>query len=439
MNQPRLTAYVAVAMIAVAAACAPTQVAINARFPANYPQAAQLTKIAVAPFEGRSAQNFTGALRSEIAGAVFDGKPHFTVLSGLRGATPQAGQAIGAQAILSGSVTVGSGQDNFLEGRRVCSAENEKRKCVRWREYQVSCSRRTLTVTVNPLLTNVADASQVYSAQKTANRTSRWCSDRARTTTDDAMVTEMFSGIAVEIRRDIAPYNAVLNATVKETKDGLARDQAAQFDQAVAAAKAGNFSSACENWRAINSARADHMATVYNLGICKEATGDFAGALADYERARTIGAAADRTVTDSVARVKRLLGAEGQLAAEEEARAAAAAEAAARQAEQARLAEAKAKRAAEAAAAKTEQAAEDARRAEAARAAKRAELVARHGAAFAAAIEAGAVSAGMSPQQVIEARGQPDAKEIITPTEEIWRYGGERVMFANGRVTFVRR
>lgn len=439
MTKRRYNAYHALAVMAAAAACAPTLVAINARFPANYPQATQLTKIAVAPFQGRSAQNFTGALRSEIAGATFDGKPHFTVLSGLRGPTPQAGQAIGAQAILSGTVSVGSDQDNYLEGRRVCAAQNEKRKCVRWREYQVSCSRRALTVTVNPILLNVAEASEVYSAQKTTNLTSRWCSDRARTTTDDAMVAAMFARIATEIRRDIAPYNAVLNATVKENKDGLARDQAAQFDQAVAAAKAGNFSSACEAWRAVNSARADHPATVYNLGICKEATGDFIGALADYERAQTIGDAADRTVTESVSRVKRLLGAEGQLAAEEEARAAAAAESAARKAEQDRLAEAEAKRAADAAAAQAQQAVDQARRAEAARSAKRAELVARHGAAIATAIEAGNVVAGMSPQQVIEARGQPDKKEVITPTEEIWRYGNERVMFANGSVTFVRR
>ena len=115
-----------------------------------------------------------------------------------------------------------------------------------------------------------------------------------------------------------------------------------------------------------------------------------------------------------MARVNRLMGAEQQLVAEEQARR--------------ETAEAEARRAAEAA-----------RVAETARSARRSELTARYGATIANAIVAGQVIQGMTAQQVIEARGQPARREEITPTDQIWHYGAERVMFSNGRVTFVRR
>jgi hypothetical protein len=80
-----------------------------------------------------------------------------------------------------------------------------------------------------------------------------------------------------------------------------------------------------------------------------------------------------------------------------------------------------------------------ARQSQATRDARRADLIARHGGTVAAAILAGQVTAGMTAQQVLEARGQPSRREELTPTEQIWHYGAERVMFSNGQVTFVRR
>jgi len=402
------------AAVVLAAACTPTQVAINARFPANYPAAAELRRIAVAEFEGRGGRSFSGAMRAELAGTTFDGQRHFTLIDGLESPTAQAARRLNVQGVLSGTSSIDSHQQGFREGRRECAARNRDNECVNWREYEVSCTSLTLSVAVNPSLLAASNSSIVYSTQKSASRTSRWCSDRPRNTTDDAMIAEMFNAIAADIRRDIAPYNSVLNATIKESNDGLSRELAAQFDQAVEAATASNVSGACDLWRAVDAAQPDHVWTVYNLGICAEATGDYPGALARYQRARELGGATDRAVSASVARVNRLMGAEQQLVAEEQTRREAA--------------EAEARRAAEAA-----------RVTETARNARRSELTARYGATIANAIVAGQVIQGMTAQQVIEARGQPARREEITPTDQIWHYGAERVMFSNGRVTFVRR
>jgi hypothetical protein len=400
--------------LAAIASCTPTQVAINARFPANYPQAAELRRVAVAEFDGRGGREFTGVLRSQLASAVFDGQRHFNLIEGVSSPNAQAARQLDAEAVVYGSVSIDRAQQGYAEGRRECVAVDDDNDCIRWQDYEVACTAVTLSVAANPNLLRAGDSSIIYSTQKRAERTSRWCSDGRRNTSDDAMIADMFDTIAREIRRDIAPYNSVLNATISESSQGLPRNLAAQFDQAVEAAKAANVAGACDSWRAVDGAQPDHVWTVYNLGICAEATGDYAGALARYQRASELGGASNRAVADSIARVNRLMGAEQQLAAEEASRRAAA--------------EAEAERVAAAA-----------RQAEAARNARRADLTARYGAAAANAILAGQVQQGMTPQQVIEARGQPGRREEVTPTDHVWHYGSERVFFSDGRVTYVRR
>ncbi|MBL8547822.1 MAG: hypothetical protein JNL81_15255 [Hyphomonadaceae bacterium] len=405
---------IGVILVALGAACAPTQVAINARLPANFPEAAELRRISVAPFEGNGGADFTGAMRAEIVAATFDGQRHFTLVDGLSSPSASAARQANAQGILTGSVFIDRSRNNFREGRRECSARNNDHECVRWHEYEVNCTAETVSALVSPNLLRASDGASVYASQKRGERTSRWCTDRQRNTTDEAMIAAILANIATEVRRDIAPYNSVLNATVSETSDGLPRALAAQFDLAVDAAKASNVTAACETWRSVDAAQPNHTWTVYNLGICAEAQGDYVNAQALYQRASQLGGASNRQVVASIQRVGRLMGAEQQLAAEETAR---------------RLeSEAQARRAEEAA-----------QRLRATQNARRSDLVSRHGVAVADAILAGQVSAGMTPQQVLEARGQPSRREDLTPTEQIWHYGSERVMFSNGRVTFVRR
>jgi len=65
------------------------------------------------------------------------------------------------------------------------------------------------------------------------------------------------------------------------------------------------------------------------------------------------------------------------------------------------------------------------------------QLTAKYGADIAKAIILGDLRSGMTKDQVREARGNPDRKEVIPPSDELWSYGSERVVFANGRVTHI--
>ncbi len=71
------------------------------------------------------------------------------------------------------------------------------------------------------------------------------------------------------------------------------------------------------------------------------------------------------------------------------------------------------------------------------RAARRAEYVRRYGPATTDAILAGRVEVGMTQEQVRASRGSPSRLETLTSTNAVWHYGAERVVFSDGRVTFV--
>lgn len=76
-------------------------------------------------------------------------------------------------------------------------------------------------------------------------------------------------------------------------------------------------------------------------------------------------------------------------------------------------------------------------RAKAQREARHRELVNLYGAEIANAIESGQVIEGMTKAQVKESKGHPDKIEEIPPKDEMWTYGGMRVVFQDGVVTYI--
>lgn len=439
---------VALSVSIVLGGCA-TQVAISGRFPARHSAAAELRKIAILGFEGRGGREFSSALETELFSAQFDGQRYFTLVNsgGGGGDVDQAteaaryGRSIGAQGVFYGRTMIDFQEQPFQSSRRECVQRDDK-KCVRYVDVKIWCRRREVRVTANPTFVRVADSAVVYSAQKSAAQQTSWCQGEGQRVSDEEMVAKARVVILGDIRRDVAPYNAVLQATVKESPEGLSKDLAVQFAAAVKVARAGNIGEACRIWTEIDKASPNHVWTVYDLGVCLEAQGDFAAAGDQYRRAQSLGAAADRQVIASIARVNSLMTAEQQLAAEQRRRDEATA------AEQRRVQDAaKARAAADAAArrdAATAQAADAKRKqaataaAQAARAARRADLVAKYGTPIADAILAGQIKVGMTREQVIASRGPPSSKEALGGGEEMWRYGATKVVFSNGRVTFVR-
>lgn len=313
----------ALAMGAVAlliAGCS-TTVQVQARFPANDPDAAKLRKVAVADFDGPGGDYFAGALESMIGSAVFDGQRYFTLVdAGGRGGGASAreaadyGRAVGADGVYFGQLPIADFTNYPYEQQESrCVKKDDNGKCIKKEHYTIPCMRRTFHMEVLPMLVNVRSGNVVYSARKVADAETSWCRPDPQPISDDSMAGGAANRIIEQIRPDIAPYNTVLSATVIEKKDGLSPADGQSFDAAVKAAGKGDLHTACTTWSDIARSNPDHPWTVYNLGVCAEANGDFAGALARYERARTLAPKANSDVAESIDRVHRLIAAQDEL------------------------------------------------------------------------------------------------------------------------------
>lgn len=306
--------------LVVLAGCS-TTVAVQARFPANNPDAAPLRKVAVADFEGPEGDGFAYAVENMLATAMFDGQRYFTLMdSGHRGvgadgvAAAEYGRKVGADGIYYGRMQAAYFDDFPWEDRQTrCVEKDDKGKCIKKREFTRPCMRRVFHMEVYPSLVNVRTGRVVYSARKDAGAETSWCRGDVQPISDDAMIDGAIYTIVGQIRPDIAPYNTVLQATVIEKHDGLSEGDAKAFDAAVKAAGKGDLSTACRSWDEIRRTNPNHPWTIYNIGVCAEANGDFSGALAHYRQAQSLAGKPISDITESINRASDLIAAREEL------------------------------------------------------------------------------------------------------------------------------
>lgn len=311
--------FAAVLLCAVALGGCSTTVAVQARFPANSQEAAQLKKVTVAGFDGPEGDTFAYALEAMLATAEFDGRRYFDLMgSGARDVPPDRavdyGRHVGAEGVYSGMMRAADFDNYPYEERSSrCVKKDDKGKCEKKETVITPCLRREFHMEVYVSLADVRSGRVVYSARKSGDTSTNWCRGQVQPYSDNDMIDGVLNRILAEIRPDIAPYNTVLEATVSEKTDGLSQADAATFKAAVKLADKGNIGEACRQWDELRRANPNHAWTIYNVGVCAEANGDFNGALALYEQANRLTAKPDSDITESIERAQRLIAARQEL------------------------------------------------------------------------------------------------------------------------------
>ena len=407
------------------AGCA-TTVQVSARFPARNVPASEMRRIAIAEFWGPGGGDFGSALQAELASARFDGANYFTVVDGGRPGIGDArtamayGRSVGAQGVYYGRIDYANMHDEQFQGQELaCVQQDGNGNCKKMAMVNVPCVKRTFDLAVLPTLVGTANGSVIYSTRKSASTNTSWCRGSTQDTSDFTLIDGARRNILGDIRLDVAPYNSVLRATIKEGNEGLQEDTAKLFDTAVAAAKKSDMGEACRLWQQVDKASPNHVWTVYDLGVCAEANGDYSAAVQLYQRSQGLSPKQDRDISASLGRVQQLISAKTELDRQkaERERTAAIQKQKTLQAERQRQA--------------------DDRAAKASAAAKHNTLVAKYGAKIAASIEAHQVMKGMTMDAVREALGNPSRMENIPPNIALWHYPSIEVGFTGGKVTSV--
>lgn len=273
--------------------CAP-KISMCKLIPGGVTEAAQMKKIAVAPFDGNFGTEFSVELESSLASIRVNDAPFYEVvnrnaldkileeqkltMSGLvdTKSAVNLGKLLGAQGLYVGQITTAKYNDTpYKEDRSECVATNDKGKCVSWRSYTVNCTKRTAQLTVVPKLVDVETAKIAYSQTFNETEVAKGCRDTTAPKDGSQMLTELRNAVIRKIRLDVAPHTEIVEVKLLTDTDDITSEAAKEkLNQGMAFAKNNRMSRACEIWEEAKSLAPSSISYLHNLAVCAEMNGN---------------------------------------------------------------------------------------------------------------------------------------------------------------------
>ncbi|WP_294290169.1 hypothetical protein [uncultured Sphingomonas sp.] len=291
----RLGAVAATAVLASAAQA--EDVDLVGTFPAGSADVAMLRSIAVDRFVGRGGAEVGAALERALTKPGIDGLIHFIVRS-----DPNA-----ADGVVQGAVSTNVSSEDFVRTDERCAERDERKKCVRKEKIRIDCIRRFVRMTVEARVIDDRDRRVLWAGAPERTKQTEWCEGDISPDSVATDVERLSGEIANDLRRTFAPTVRTYSVRFREKTKGLNPVQTAQFKGLVRQSQH-DLPLACQGWSGLERQAPDHVATVFDLGVCAEAAGDLEGALARYERASQLLGPHNEAENDAN-RVRRLIAA----------------------------------------------------------------------------------------------------------------------------------
>lgn len=289
-----LTAMLAAMAVALPLAAQAEVIHVDGVFAAGAREASLLPTIGVDLFNGPNGDALGTAIERRLAALGRDGVPHARIVA----------PSLRPDGLLTGRATSSVDDYAYEEARDRC-IERKDDKCTRRVTYRVPCIRRTVTLYTDLRLTRYRDGRILYSQSPTRSDTNSWCRDSGAAVDPEGTVQFMVESIAEQVRLDLAPHHEAYKIRIREDRDGLPPDLAAQFKQGVHQTKH-DERTACATFAAIGVSAPDHGPTLFNRALCAEAAGRYDEATALYTRARVFAPKAAGDVTKGMGRVASL-------------------------------------------------------------------------------------------------------------------------------------
>jgi hypothetical protein len=273
---------------------------MSGKFAPPYREAGMLRSIGIDRIGGRDGRQLEMAIERALSVPDVDGRPHFDLIAAFGGGR-------GPEGVLGGHVNSAVQDSRFKRKEKRC-AEKKDGRCLREEEVELDCTRRVMTVNADLRLTRLRDGRILYTVAKPWRNEISWCQGQ----TPPGYVEDAFRGmildIAVEVRRDIAPVVEDYSIRFRESTRGLPKPLERPFKDIVRQTQR-DLRGACSAWQTIDAQAPDHPSVVFDLGLCAEAAGDYAGAMALYRRAAPLIGRGGNEATAGVERVGRLIAA----------------------------------------------------------------------------------------------------------------------------------
>lgn len=292
----RITMGMAVTICAIATAlpARAETLRIEGIFAATAREASFLPTIGVDTLSGRAGEQLGMAIERQLQQLETSDVPHPRLVP----------ISLRPDGLLRGRADVAVEENDYAEARERCT-EKKDSKCVRRVTYRVGCTTRTIRLRADLQLVRRGDGRTLYAVPQTRDDSGSWCEDSGVEPIVGLAVDVMTESIARAVRLDLAPHRERYTIRVQENHDGLPRDTADRFRQAVHLTKT-DQSAACRAFAEVDRIAPDNGSTLFNLALCAEAEGQYAVAGDLYTRARVFSPRAGGDISKGLGRVRSL-------------------------------------------------------------------------------------------------------------------------------------
>lgn len=305
--------------------CAAPKIKTSMLVPAKAHEAGKLRRIAVLPFAGRGGNQVSTEAEALLVNIRVSGKPYFEVIERaslenimreqnlhLTGAVEEetavtVGKLVGAEGIILGTVTTNVAEDkHFSQKRSKCEARDEKKKCIKRREYTVRCTTRDAYFSFTPKVINVVTGRIVASESLSGHIRDSVCQDSGRPLRGRAqMLSDAKRRAIKKFRELIAPYSVIVEITLLEKDDTKPPPKAKEkVASGIKWAKQGRLERACEFWQEAYKLHPQGYVIHYLLGVCAETQGKLRKALEYYEKADRMTGSPVKEINTALGRVR---------------------------------------------------------------------------------------------------------------------------------------
>lgn len=305
--------------------CAAPKIKTSMLVPAKAHEAGKLRRIAVLPFAGRGGNQVSTEAEALLVNIRVSGKPYFEVIERaslenimreqnlhLTGAVEEetavtVGKLVGAEGIILGTVTTNVAEDkHFSQKRSKCEARDEKKKCIKRREYTVRCTTRDAYFSFTPKVINVVTGRIVASESLSGHIRDSVCQDSGRPLRGRAqMLSDAKRRAIKKFRELIAPYSVIVEITLLEKDDTKPPPKAKEkVASGIKWAKQGRLERACEFWQEAYKLHPQGYVIHYLLGVCAETQGKLRKALEYYEKADRMTGSPIKEINTALGRVR---------------------------------------------------------------------------------------------------------------------------------------
>ena len=300
------------------------KVNVRALEPAEIDRAAATKKIAVANFSNDRV-GLSGKIEAKLARFKIDNKSYFTIVSrndfnriveeqkiqnsGLvdQETVVDIGNLIGAQAIISGNVGKATAQDSYFYVRRSRCAD---KKCKNLIYYKVRCKKRIVGLSAELRMVDISQGDIIYADTMNRSKTYTHCADDSRAIPSREMVAQdLAESIANNFIYKLTPHYRNFRVVLLEEGDlDYSDEQEKLLEVSLTYIEQGRLDKAEQFLiQLIDSTDSQSYVAFYNLGVVKEAGGNYLEAKEYYENADNLMVEPVEEINAAVIRISSLI------------------------------------------------------------------------------------------------------------------------------------